>query len=490
MTLQDLYDQLVSDFPLYAQKDLKTAVRILAAALQCSEPSRCPLDHAAHSLSSIYRLVETHLISQGKSPHTVRNTKNNLSRFFRLAEDKHLFTFTPAPLTPCYPTQKPGRPGVQGAWRNGTYLRYHDWPHQLQDAFTAFATWATSPIVPERDAKLRKRPWTIQSYQNTFEAFFGYLHHIRHVSPLTFEHLVDFDLVSAFVHWHVNELHHRPTEAIRNFLKNLLAFTRQYHPLPAFRAQVVALRKTLPLPPPRYNKKDAWVSLDTLNQIGLSLWPKKRPKDIISPHSQVPGLRYARRAGLSLMLRLWTFRPYRSRNMREMQLGENLHQDAQGLWRITFRGEQLKVATKRGQANIFDLPFPQDLVPLLEDYLDTWRPILLRGRTNRESPPSLEPNPYVFLTSNATPYNYQNLKQSTKDIVYRYTGKHWHPHIIRTVWATEWIKKTHGDFYTAAIMLNDRLDTVITKYTHLLEEDVAEKADRLIAERNGHAKAV
>ena len=77
---------------------------------------------------------------------------------------------------------------------------------------------------------------------------------------------------------------------------------------------------------------------------------------------------------------------------------------------------------------------------------------------------------------------------STKSTVYRYTGKHWHPHIIRTVWATEWIRKTHGDFYTAAIMLNDRLETVIAKYTHLLEEDVAEKAYRLLAERNGQGK--
>ena len=56
------------------------------------------------------------------------------------------------------------------------------------------------------------------------------------------------------------------------------------------------------------------------------------------------------------------------------------------------------------------------------------------------------------------------------------------------VWVTEWIRNTHGDFYTAAIMLNDRLETVIASYAHLLEEDVAEKAYRLIEERNGQEK--
>ena len=180
------------------------------------------------------------------------------------------------------------------------------------------------------------------------------------------------------------------------------------------------------------------------------------------------------------MFQLWTYIPYRQRNMREMQLDENLRKDAQGSWSITFRGEQLKIATKRGKINVFHLPFPHKLVPILEEYLKTWRPLLLQR--------ALEPSPYVFLTQNGTPYQRPILSRSTSQIVYRYTGKHWHPHIVRTVWATEWIQKTHGDFYTAAIMLNDRLETVIAKYTHLMEEDVAEKAYRLIDERNGQGK--
>ena len=41
--------------------------------------------------------------------------------------------------------------------------------------------------------------------------------------------------------------------------------------------------------------------------------------------------------------------------------------------------------------------------------------------------------------------------------------------------------------HTAAIMLNDRLETVIANYSHLLEEDVAEKAYRVIEARNGQS---
>jgi hypothetical protein len=246
--------------------------------------------------------------------------------------------------------------------------------------------------------------------------------------------------------------------------------------------KLLARKKTIPNAPALYDKKDAWISLADLSHLGRSLWPRKNPQELrqyqrLHKDLQLPGINFARWAAFSLMFQLWTYIPYRSRNMREMQLGDNLYKDAQGSWRLTFQGEQLKISKKRGQTNIFDLPFPPQLVPVLEDHLAKWRPILLAKAKH--------PDTHVFLTQFGTPYTETTLHHTTSNIIYRYTGKHWHPHIIRTVWATEWIKKTHGDFYTAAIMLNDRLETVIAKYTHLLEEDVAEKAYRLIEERNG-----
>jgi hypothetical protein len=74
-----------------------------------------------------------------------------------------------------------------------------------------------------------------------------------------------------------------------------------------------------------------------------------------------------------------------------------------------------------------------------------------------------------------------------KELVYRYTGQAWHPHIIRTVWATEWIRKTHN-FHHAAIMLNDKLETVIANYAHLREENVAEEVYAILDNRNGQGK--
>jgi hypothetical protein len=481
MHLGELCDQLLPVFPPSMQKDVKTAVGYLAKALDCADPQHCPPELYTQSLTSLYRRIEKYQLTHGKSPHTLRNTKNAISRLFREAEYQHLFSLAPQTLTPRYPiATKSSRPGGITTSSNGTYLPYKDWPADLQQSFTDFKDWATAPVVRGRNASLRKRPITLDDYRRHFEGYYGFLSHVQHVFPLTFEQLFDFDLVSAFVHWHVNELHYRPTKSIHIFLKQLLALTRQRYLLPEFRAQVAALRKTIPVPPPCYNKEDAWVPLAKLDEIGLALWPSKPPQSFQGSGARHPGLMSALHAGLSLMFRLWCYRPYRQRNMREMQLDENLHKDAHGKWFITFRGEQLKVASKRGRSNEFNLQFPNALVPVLEEYLNVWRPILV-GKAGHSSP-------YVFLTQHGTPYNVRTLNTTTGAIVYRYTGKHWHPHIVRTVWATEWIRKTHGDFYTAAVMLNDKLETVIANYAHLLEEDVAEKADRLIHERNGQGK--
>src|SRR5215471_4879024 len=152
------------------------------------------------------------------------------------------------------------------------------------------------------------------------------------------------------------------------FLQRLLALTNQYHPLPELREQLRALFKAVPFPGPTYNKEDAWVPLSTIEEIGRALWPRKQPHELRQDNKN-PGRNTALHAGYSLIFRLWTYIPYRSRNIREMQLNENLHKKADGCWWITFRGEQLKVASKRGRPNIFDLPFPPALVPLLEAYL-------------------------------------------------------------------------------------------------------------------------
>ena len=111
VTLADLYDHLTPSFPAHARKDLKTAVRVLARALDCPDPEHCALDQYNQPLPSLYQRVEQLLLPQGKKAHTIRNIKNLLSRLFRLAEAQHLFSLTPPTIEPRYDFRKrPFRP--------------------------------------------------------------------------------------------------------------------------------------------------------------------------------------------------------------------------------------------------------------------------------------------------------------------------------------------------------------------------------------------
>ena len=66
MTLAELHDHVAPSFPVHARKDLKTAIRVLARALECSDPEHCPLEQYHQPLPSLYMLVEQSLLTQRK----------------------------------------------------------------------------------------------------------------------------------------------------------------------------------------------------------------------------------------------------------------------------------------------------------------------------------------------------------------------------------------------------------------------------------------
>jgi integrase len=484
MTLHDLTEQLIPHFPSSVQKDLKTAVRHLAQALNYADAKSCPLDACLKPLSDLYRTIEIFLTSQEKGPSTIRNTKNNVSRLFRLAETQHLFSLLPRQASkrfrysdvPFYSkTDKASWP------RDGSYLTRQYWPPDVEAEFAQFSKWATDTLVPGRPIKWKKRPITIRMYENTFSTYFGYLHHQLGIRPVAFAHLFDVTLIEQFIQWHINEKFHRVTNTACKIIDCAHALAVQYRPDPVVAEAINALRKRLPPKQSVRNKNDEWISLQEIKRVSLALWPSKSHaalQQYIARHPSHPyvGYNLASRAGLSLMLQLWIHTPYRQRNMREMKMDQNLYRTPAGQWRIRFVDDQLKIASKHGRPNTFDLPFPPTLVDTLEAYLATWRPIFTRTTQASE----------VFLNRFGRPFTPNILKRVIQGHIYSFTGRRTTPHMIRTIWATEWIQST-GDFMTAAVMLNDTLEVVIRNYAHLRDEGVAEHAYEWVNRRvNGH----
>jgi Phage integrase family len=482
MTLHDLAEHLSPYFPTSVQKDLKTSIRTLAQALSYPDAKNCPLEACLIPLPDLYRHLERFLTTQEKSLHTIRNTKNNVSRLFRLAETHHAIAPLP-PLTgkrfrysDCPRLSKTDK----GSWpADGSHLTRRHWPPNVEAAFVQFSQWATASIVPGRPIRWKKRPSTLRQYENIFSTYFGYLHHQLGIQPVEFDHLFDVTLIEQFIHWHTNEKFQRMTFAAGKIVDYIHSMSVQYRPNPVLADALKALKKRLPFFLQVKNKNDAWISLEEIRRAGLALWsPKSHTalQQYIAKGRSHPYIGYnlASRAGLSLMLQLWVHIPYRQRNMREMHLDQNLYR-TDGRWRLRFADEQLKVARKGGRSNTFDLPFPAALVPTLEAYLTTWRPVFTHTSQATE----------VFLNRFGRPLTQVQLTRTVQRHIYSFTGRRTTPHMIRTIWATEWIRAT-GDFMTAATMLNDTLETVIRKYAHLRDEGVAENAFEWVQNRVNH----
>jgi len=443
----------------------KTAVKALARALGYLHASECPQEAYTKPLETLYRKVEK--LQAGKGPHVIRNTKNFISYMMRKAQERAVLELPPPTLQPRFPNPYlSGSPKRQGYVRIAPYrLNFASWPDQLRKDWEDFYRWATADYVEGRPSSLKKKPISLNMvYRPAMESFYGYLVKEKGFSPsdFSFDQLRDFSLIHAFVDWHINILHGKVTKTIYSVLVILKALTAQYFKDEALLEQLRTLAREIPSPVKTYNKEEVWVPLAELRKVGEAIWPTKKLEDIKNG-----GARFARDAGLSLMVQLWCNIPYRQRNMREMELGKNLYKNTDGEWTLHFAGEQLKIAQKQGKENIFELAFPPRLVPLLEQYLEIWRPVMARKGT--------DPGQHVFLNIHGRPYETNALTLAVVTRVYRYTGKKLHPHLIRTIWATEYIKKT-GDLYRAAVMLNDKLETVVANYSHLSLKGVAEHA--------------
>ena len=460
-SVQDLLEEVLPTFTPSRQKDVKTAVRVLIKALGYQKASDTPALVLAKPLEDLVAAIEPLLGEKGE--HTRRNMNNNLSAFYRALRECGLLPSPPpkslAELETFDEKQRRPRKGSEATKATKYYLPFAKWPQALQEEFRKYEHWATARLIPTRPAKFRKRAITVKNIRDRFCAYFGYLHNIRKLdfSKLSFNSLVNLEHVSAFADWHVNTLHQRVTASLVAFLWSLHSLVTQYLPDPKVAAALKELMSKLDRPDRVYDKKEMWVPLAKLEEIGMRLWPR-RPG----------GRRVARRAGLSLVIRLLIRRPYRQRNIREMELIENLYQNEEGKWMIKFAGEGLKVDKKKGKTNHFELPFPEDLVPVLEEYLKIWRPILVKDLPN--------PTNHVFLTEDSKPFSEHTLRRAVESVVYRYAGKALNPHLIRTIRTTEYIRDTK-DFYGAAILLNDTLETVISNYAEILHEGMAVRGD-------------
>jgi hypothetical protein len=471
MTLADLLTTLDTrgTLPASRVKDCKTSLRYLAQALGQSTPEECPLDSCRDPTTWTVAL-ETHfqaIEAQGRtiSAATRRNTRNNLRVIFRLAA-AHSLLDKPLPqrlLT------KPKRVDFQHQqWATAPYqTTYHpqtgpryfglpqaEWPPDIQ------AGWQTY----RAKCGLRLRETTLRNYAKHLATYFGYLAHICGRSP-RWDDLFEVTTLAEFLRWQ-GARHKRPLIANGHLAVRIIAAMAVVLEHPA-RQALADFRNGLPTPAALHTKRAHWVSLATLEAVAEACLAEGRSAYLNHGGTQYPGARRASHFQRGLMLKILVRIPLRQRNLRELRLEHNLYED-EGHWQLHFRGDELKIDTRGGQVNEYRVDLTDycpDLLPALQEFLQVHRP-RLPGHAASQS---------LFLTKRGNPFTQEGLYRELADTVAMRTGQRFYPHLVRSVWATEYIEKTR-DFTGAAYMLGDTVATVLRAYQHILGKDQQAKA--------------
>jgi integrase-like protein len=361
----------------------------------------------------------------------------------------------------------------------------------LKAEVEAYLTWCTKPYAIDRPASIKKRPISAASVMDTIRQIGGYAAHIagEPVERLTLARLVDPALVQQFIAWWVNERRERMTATIPRRLSGLVPIAKYWLKNPDHTKGLEEIQRSIGRAIPAvWNKEALLIPLRELERIGLSCYPLNEDRlqrsyyaRAIAKHLQDPAyslhghstslFRAAMAAQMSLLIRLMVRIPLRQRNLREMRIDHQLRRRPDQRWEIYFRGEELKVSRRQGQVNEVHFAFPQDIQWLLDEYLTFWRPKILRSAPDTR---------YLLLGRYAQPLTRDHFTLRFKEAIYRFSGAYVTPHLVRDIWASEYLDET-GDITGAADRLGDTPQMVMQRYAHILKRKAQQRTETWLA---------
>ena len=474
MTLAELLTDLDTRGALPASrvKDLKTSIKYLSQARGHASPEQCPVDAAWLQEATWQAALETHfatLETQGTtiSASTRRNTRNNIRVLLRAAEAHGLMqaplppVLLPRPRRPAFLMEHHASAPYQTTYRSQVGPRYYGvpqaaWPPDIQ------AGWQT--YVAECDVRLRAT--TLTTTARCLGLYLGYITHIVGRTP-TWADVFSIPEIRGFVRWHGTRVG-RPVSAFGWLVTCKLAAIAVALQHPQARA-MADFRNDLPTPAPLHQKRQHMLKLAELEAVADACLTAGRLPVMRDRRCRRNGLYRTSRFQKGVILKLLTRIPLRQRNVRELRLGDHLSQDpSTGHWHLHLSGSDLKVGMRGAQPHTYHVDLTEycpDFLPTLTEWLTVQRPRL----------PGAQTSPYVFLTVQGQPFTSRTLGGELKTEVAMRTGIRFYPHLIRTIWATEFLEETQN-FAVAATMLGDTIGMVMRTYYDIVNKDQHAKA--------------
>ena len=492
--------------PPTRQKDIKTAMTYLASSLD-STPDTLQLDQM---IEATYRQrFRDYFLIHPKGQSTIRNTIQAIGQLFKAIHQ--LDQSPPIPLAPpAIPKTEVARqhlvahsPYQHAVWlaRHRYRLTSEHWPSDIARAWAGYRQHAMSRTransVKQRDEQMK----TYVSYHLLApDARLEMIHPdaLRKLRLASFEHdmltittppvltsldeLFDLPRLQSFVTWHAWRVHTpedaailtkapaRPTTWGQHVITTIGLLAKHLK-----RPEVEALYTwiyALPRPKRIHNKRAPYhrFELSEIEGVAQGLMREARQMHI-DYHKRYPGSVQAVRFQTGLILAMGWRNPMRGRNWCEAILDINLKHEGHH-WYWHFEGTELKIATRRGEVNVFQPDVDLSVVPWLEEYLECFRPHLPNAGHDR----------HVLLSQWGRPLTRSLLTYRLRTHVYRFTGKLFYTHLLRSLFMSHHM--TSGvDVNSIAYAMNDTPATVVAAYNELMDD----KHRPIIAEANRRA---
>jgi hypothetical protein len=366
---------------------------------------------------------------------------------------------------------------------------------QLAQEIDTYLAWCTPKIARDRPQHLYKTPSTQHRTRHHVACVAGYaVQHGHDPGRLTMRILADVKMLEEFAWWWIEERRGRNTQGLTMILEEMKTIARYHLHDETMATAIIQLYQQLPAEETVIDKDLRMLTLEELEWIGQSVYPlnERRLQDVPylsdvvqhvhdpiaypkfwSGHSHATGGHLALWVGASLIIRLMVRRPLRQINVRQLLIDQNLI-EVNGHYELRFAGEELKVRQRRVKGrhrqvrvNRWAFHFPHELENLLQEYLQVWRPKLLRR--------SPEGSPYLFINGRGKPFDTNHMARVVEETTWRFTQQRpggpvmVNPHGVRTIWATRMLK-AGLNIIDVSRFLGDKIQTVYDKYVTLSDE--------------------
>ena len=354
-----------------------------------------------------------------------------------------------------------------------------EFPEPLRSQVLDLLRWKTAEFAPGRPIRAKNRLISALTLKGLISRLFGFLVGIRGRSIANLNDLFSRKSVTEFAEWALNE---RRNDGHCLWVElGRIGGIRAY---PEFVGQDFTWLPKLMAELPNgqdsrtKEKKDhKWVPYQTLVRI-----PDQIRRDLAATADLTKKAKAAMVRD-AMLIALLTTLPWRQRNVRECRVkpfaqGGNLFMEEippnsviakpkwvedtlranprQRFWQFYFRSAETK--TGRAIRGIV----PRQIVPLLEEYLDHHRAVLLGEH----------PDPgTLFCTGRGTPVCRNELIRMTGAITMKYTGRRVNPHLFRDIFAVAWLEDHPEDYLTLSkILWHSNINTTIRIYGRNFDE--------------------